>query len=1360
MSQTSGIIGLIAGAAATAAGGFLAAGTAGLATPLAVPLMTAGIGMMISGIGSIITGDPAKRGAVSTNKNSIHPWDVVVGQRWVAGTLVYDQVWGANNDMRDLVIVLAAHSIESIDRLLFDMQFVQMNVPSVPGAAFPPTPLTPGYSTGPSNDGPTNGGYLIAAIARANDIVTVTLVTSPANTIPFLQAGDQVLIQDNNGGSLLRTHGLTGKFQVAQVTAFSPGGSQFASTFTILNGGAACSITLNGQVKTTWPNYGNNVYAEWTDGGGIIGQAGGTFAGMLSGTPWLGTGQLVTPGSPGPAGFGQGYNSSNPPVNPWTAFCSLQGKTAVFLRITGNTTLFPSGLPLISFLVHGKNDIYDPRLGPATGIARGGFSRFPSGYAAGDVLTIVQTGASGGEVTIVSINDGVPCFKIATPGAGYTTAALPQINTTGGGGSGAIVKAIVVNGVITGLTIVSGGSGYTGNFSATITGSGTGASVTLVVSGGQVTGFTSLVGGTGYMQLTTTGGSGTDALFTIMKTGGSTGTLAYTANPALCAADLVSNGDWGFDFSYDATPGVPTAALITAANACDTPQVTVIGGSEPLFACNGQFDLTETPGQVLEDMLASCAGRHTLIGGQFVIWPGIWYGAMPTTVDLLAIAGGNPKWRPTVSIRDLYNGCKGTYVSPYNRWQTTDFPPYAQDALHGYSGPSEFAGDINLAVDPANRRRWLDLHFKFITSPRQAQQVAKIELLRRRNWGTGTFPLTMAGYNITAMDVLSASHTFFGWDGAGSPPTPKILEVTADRFAMVKTGKGDKEVISLGVEIDVQETDSDIYVWSTEEELTPQGYVQANWPQGPAVETVCWPWSPGYVAPLAGDATFPEGLTGPASFGVIPSYDADAQGNAVAALELIGYSPINILDTGIAMPQISCVGATMGGFLADGLYAVAMTARDGGGAKYKDTDFLQPVVVYISGGGGLGSIAVTIENGSGDDGGDIYLALLTPGTVFDQFNQTSYIWHLNTTVASGVTTASLTVFDQSTQGGADPIFDHLAAAYMEVIHSGTFADQIVSVTATTVTIGAPGYIAANQFAGCTLTLLAKFDPTQPIIILNLPVASNTAMADALVTYTIGPNSNGDQIADLTTLLEPLDLLVMRYNATFTANTFTDNNIANCYYPTGADPEASDAEAGKYVAVVLTGADAGDVQAINGISGGLVDTAGGGGSGAIVLTTVSGGMVVGLTIVSGGSGYTTNFSATIGGHGAGASVTLTVSGGQVTGYTSLVGGSDYYSCTFVLAGQWATTPATGDIVLVCAVGVSPQTPSGALTAPRLGTLASVKVDVENLAGQTWLFLVRTEDASGNYGADALTPKRDIYVFGAGGTVVVTASGSLV
>jgi hypothetical protein len=71
-----------------------------------------------------------------------------------------------------------------------------------------------------------------------------------------------------------------------------------------------------------------------------------------------------------------------------------------------------------------------------------------------------------------------------------------------------------------------------------------------------------------------------------------------------------------------------------------------------------------------------------------------------------------------------------------------------------------------------------------------------------------------------------------------------------------------------------------------------------------------------------------------------------------------------------------------------------------------------------------------------------------------------------------------------------------------------------------------------------------------------------------------------------------------------------------------------------------------------------------GTGAIATATVAGGVVTGITVNHGGTGYTTAPTVTIlGGAGTGATATATVAGGVVTGITVTVGGSDYATTGF-------------------------------------------------------------------------------------------------
>jgi len=190
----------------------------------------------------------------------------------------------------------------------------------------------------------------------------------------------------------------------------------------------------------------------------------------------------------------------------------------------------------------------------------------------------------------------------------------------------------------------------------------------------------------------------------------------------------------------------------------------------------------------------------------------------------LEIAAGPFRWRSKVSSRDLFNGVKGTYICSRQQMATSDIPPYAQDLLHGYASGSPLypEGDANMAADGGDRR-WLDIQLPFTISTSAAQRIAKIELMRRRQQGTGTFMFNMALYQATALDVVKMSLPLLGW-------TDKLLEIGSHRFKLDKVQTDGGEATLLGTEIDVQETDPSVYDWDPSEELSAKGYQQAVLP--------------------------------------------------------------------------------------------------------------------------------------------------------------------------------------------------------------------------------------------------------------------------------------------------------------------------------------------------------------------------------------------------------------------------------------------------------------------------------------------------------------------------------------------------
>ncbi len=94
-------------------------------------------------------------------------------------------------------------------------------------------------------------------------------------------------------------------------------------------------------------------------------------------------------------------------------------------------------------------------------------------YNAGSTATVSGVTKSANVITGVTGLSG---------GSGYATA--PSITVSGGGGSGASLRAVLTNGVVTAVTVVSGGSGYTGTPTVTFSDP----------AGGSVFGMTSFAG--------------------------------------------------------------------------------------------------------------------------------------------------------------------------------------------------------------------------------------------------------------------------------------------------------------------------------------------------------------------------------------------------------------------------------------------------------------------------------------------------------------------------------------------------------------------------------------------------------------------------------------------------------------------------------------------------------------------------------------------------------------------------------------------------------------------------------------------------------------------------------------------------
>jgi hypothetical protein len=338
------------------------------------------------------------------------------------------------------------------------------------------------------------------------------------------------------------------------------------------------------------------------------------------------------------------------------------------------------------------------------------------------------------------------------------------------------------------------------------------------------------------------------------------GQRVFSTNWALQVADVLTDPVWGLG------DVVNQAQLIAAANVCDE-LVTTSQGDEARYAQHIHYDTSSAPGDMLADMMPSAAGRVSYIGGEWFIWPAYWQGPSFSFDESALI--DVPNWTPNRSFKDLVNRVAGTYVAPnypyniagnlYDRngwyygttanlwplaWQPTNFPQYAQDALHGYAGDQWLTEDGSQPLP-------LELALRGVISIVQAQRIAKIMLLRNRQQGSGSFPMQLAAWQMEPMDVMQFSFAAMGW-------TSKYLEVGQMQFVCEpQNNDGGEEVLALSVAVPVNETDPSIYEWDISEELTPYDVpaLPQHIPQTPAPPTSMTVTSSAATAIVGADGT-------------------------------------------------------------------------------------------------------------------------------------------------------------------------------------------------------------------------------------------------------------------------------------------------------------------------------------------------------------------------------------------------------------------------------------------------------------------------------------------------------------------------
>ena len=263
---------------------------------------------------------------------------------------------------------------------------------------------------------------------------------------------------------------------------------------------------------------------------------------------------------------------------------------------------------------------------------------------------------------------------------------------------------------------------------------------------------------------------------------------AYSNNAALCIRDYLTNTSFGLG---EPTARINDTSFTTAANVCDENVDLAGGGTEDRYTCNGAFETTEAPKDVLAQLLSSCAGRLVYQGGQWTLYAGA-YVAPTITLDEDDL-DGSLQVTTQVGRRNIFNTVRSVYVEPSNLYQPTD-APVIKNSTYLTEDQSEVIAR--------------DFDWSFTTSSATAQRLSKIELEKVRQQITVLMPVSLKnGMRLQAGDTVSVTNTRMGWSS-------KVFLIEEWGFAK----RGEADAPTLGVDLVLRETASTVYTWSTDDE--------------------------------------------------------------------------------------------------------------------------------------------------------------------------------------------------------------------------------------------------------------------------------------------------------------------------------------------------------------------------------------------------------------------------------------------------------------------------------------------------------------------------------------------------------------
>ena len=271
-----------------------------------------------------------------------------------------------------------------------------------------------------------------------------------------------------------------------------------------------------------------------------------------------------------------------------------------------------------------------------------------------------------------------------------------------------------------------------------------------------------------------------------------TATHVFSNNWALCVLDYLRNRDFGLGATLDE---IDLESFITAANISDEQVATGAEGSpsptQARYTCDGVIDTGDDPIEIMENLLTAGAGALSYSQGKYHLFAGAF--VTPTKTLTASDLAGPIEIQPRLPRANLFNAVRGTYVSPDDNHQPTDFPART-NALY--------------EIEDGGEQIFRDIELPFTQDTIRAQRIAEIVLRKSRQGITVKFPAKLTALNIAVFDTVSvtldSAGANFGW-------TNKTFRVLGFEYS---AGLDEGLILSL------QEDDATSYDWDGGTALT------------------------------------------------------------------------------------------------------------------------------------------------------------------------------------------------------------------------------------------------------------------------------------------------------------------------------------------------------------------------------------------------------------------------------------------------------------------------------------------------------------------------------------------------------------